>query len=95
MAPAGQEEPGRTFNVLYLFSGEERKSSTGSQLRELASKRSGTFSGTQTTTSRIRANDRVARGVVTGDLGQSFRTQASTRRSKALGVPVALSEAGG
>ncbi|CAJ1386988.1 unnamed protein product [Effrenium voratum] len=25
VAPAGQEEPGRTFNVLYLFSGEERK----------------------------------------------------------------------
>ncbi|CAJ1392764.1 unnamed protein product [Effrenium voratum] len=38
VAPAGQEEPGRTFNVLYLFSGEERKSSTGSQLREMASK---------------------------------------------------------
>ncbi|CAJ1332305.1 unnamed protein product [Effrenium voratum] len=32
------QEPGLTFNVLYLFSGEERKSSTGSQLREMASK---------------------------------------------------------
>ena len=38
MAPAGQEGPGRTFNVLYLFSGEERKSSTGSQLQRIASK---------------------------------------------------------
>ncbi|CAJ1353582.1 unnamed protein product, partial [Effrenium voratum] len=28
----------RTFNVLYLFSGEERKSSTGSQLQRMASK---------------------------------------------------------
>ena len=103
--------------MLYLFSGEERKSSTGSQLREMASKAGYKVLLEEWDILRNPDHDLTDKDkrqgileqikggkyaviivtslwhVVARDLGQSLWTQASTRRNKALGIPVALREA--
>ena len=89
MAPAGQEGSGRTFNVLCLFSGEERMASKAGYkvlLEEWDILRNPDHDLTDE--GKRRGVIIVMRRMVAGDLGQSLRAQASARRNKALGVPL-------